>query len=124
MSLLRHLQTYHGDWMSKIQELNELFLSRPPVQFRIYPDEEVVTGRPLISPIAICNTVTRVPDTTEIMMMVDYYRQKRGYRIKGKDQFAIFLDSDPTVYYPAELVYIDNIEECSEFLPNRFTIVI
>uniref|UniRef100_A0A8R1EIK4 Uncharacterized protein n=2 Tax=Caenorhabditis japonica TaxID=281687 RepID=A0A8R1EIK4_CAEJA len=100
MSLLSHLRLYHGDWMPKRDELNMLFANRPALSFTIYPGGHDITARPIIA-----NTLIH-------------------YKIRNPEEYAICFDTDLLTFYPAELIYIYDIETYSHLLTNRFTIVV
>ncbi|CAS00099.1 Protein CBG27927 [Caenorhabditis briggsae] len=124
MSLRDHLRLYHGSWMLKTDELNDLFYSRPPVTFTVYPEEEEVTGRPGILEEYIWNVRTKDPETGEMIRLTEYFRVKFGYKIKHNDEFPIFLDDNTSVLYPPEVLYVHDIGPHEHEFPNPFTVVV
>ncbi|CAI2356083.1 unnamed protein product [Caenorhabditis sp. 36 PRJEB53466] len=124
MSLLQHLRLYHGNWMLKKAELNELFAGRPKLLFTVYPLGNVINGRPMIANTLVKDTLTCFPGTEDAVSLVEFYKQIFHYRILFPNDLAIYFDTNPYKFYPAELIYVDEIEACRDFLSNPFTIVV
>ncbi|KAF1748671.1 hypothetical protein GCK72_025138 [Caenorhabditis remanei] len=124
MSLLQHFNLYHGDWMKKREELNELFESRPPFPFTVYPEDEIIYGQPFIIDSFVHEITTRIPSTNKVVPVIDYYLETFGYEIKFPETFAICFTFNPLFFYPAELLYLHELDSYETPLPNPFTIVL